>query len=579
MNSLEIQQLIVTSVARTLGMAGEDVPLDAPLDEQGMDSLALIKLAATLSEVLAVPVDPTLCYEYADIPSLCAQLARMADAGAQPPVSSPAGPRRERWITTSFVTPRTPWQRRVASACAEVSRVDRVGLYDPFDELLPTDTATDDIWRDALAALGVRWTTEVAGAPHVAALAQVVEADLAGGGMVHGVATPSTLEDEARLPDDIRPRTDAVPGRIDTVLLTGATGYVGAYLLHELLQQSDCRVVCLVRAATADAGRVRIRQNMEHYGLLPSAAGLERVEVVLANLASPALGLAPAMWSDLAGRVDVIVHNGAWVNFVLPYQPLKPVNVDGTVEILRLATGPRTIPVHFVSTLWILATDDDGLAHTVLEDDPTGNSESLPNGYEQSKWVADRLVQEAMRRGLPASIHRLGLMSGESVGGRYHQAGDFLSCFVKGCLQMGAMPSLDQELEMVPVDFTARVVIGRVLDPAVSGRCYHLTHPDAASAAEAIPVLRGMGFPLRALEWEDWKSEFLGLGARLHTNALAPFVEFIRPVAPHQTGLPPLDLTNFRSAVVASGADCPPSMDLLKKYVVSFQESGFLERS
>ncbi|WP_111766002.1 thioester reductase domain-containing protein [Nakamurella deserti] len=579
MNRTDIEQFVVSAVAAALGVPDGEVPVEVPLDEQGMDSLAMIKLASSLSEVLGVPVDPTLCYEYPDVPSLCAQLARMAGGGAGSPVPVDLGPRRERWLPGPFITARTPWQRRLATVCAEVIHVDRVGLYDAFHELFLGDAAVVAAWRQALEALGVEWTATVARAPHVAALADTVEADLKGHAVAPELAAPSTLEDEAMLPDDIRPSpAGAVPSGIDTVLLTGATGYVGAYLLHELLRRPDLRVICLVRAQSVAAGRDRIEKNMQRYDLPFSAAGSERVEVVLGDLAAPRLGLTDAVWADLACRSDVIVHNGAWVNFVLPYQPLKPVNVGGTLEMLRLATGQRTIPMHFISTLWILATDDDGLSRTVLEDDTTGDSENLPNGYEQSKWVSDRLVQTAMQRGHPASIHRLGLMSGESAGGRYHQAGDFLSCFIKGCLQMGAMPSLDQELEMVPVDFAARVVVDRVLDPTVSGRCYHLTHPDAANATDALPVLRDLGYPLRALGWDEWKSEFLGLGPRLESNALAPFVEFLRPIAPHQTGLPPLDLANFQAAVASSGARCLPSMQLLRRYVNDFQRSGFIER-
>lgn len=571
----EVQALVVGLVAESLECTATDVVLDVPLDEQGLDSLDLIRLTGRLSDRLGVPVDPTLCYEHADIPSFAAHLARMSQAArlVRGGDAESARPVVARWASVRFVAPRTPWQRRLASACAEARGVDRVGLYDPFADLGLGDVEVGAAWRAALAALGVPADLDPDTFPDVAALAATLEPAPAADG---GGVSPTTLEDEAHLPEDVVPTPGApVPERVETVLLTGATGYVGAYLLDELLRQSDCRVVCLVRAPTPAAGLGRVRQGLARYDLAPPDVD-ERVEVVTGDLALPHLGLDDDAWDALGERVDVVLHNGAWVNFVLPYQPLRPVNVNGTLEVLRLATGARTIPVHFISTLWILATDDEGLERTVFEDEVTGGSENLPNGYEQSKWVADRMVQQAMSRGLPATIHRLGLMSGESVHGRYHQVGDFLSSFVKGCIQMGAMPYLDQELEMVPVDFCAELVVSRVLDPAEAGRCFHLTHPEAASVTDALPVLEGLGFPLRALTWEEWKAEFLGLGEAVEANALAPFQEFIRPVSSHQTGLPPLDLRNFRAAVAAAGAHCPPSMDLLTSYVSSFREQGFL---
>src|SRR5262249_26737337 len=163
------------------------------------------------------------------------------------------------------------------------------------------------------------------------------------------------LGDEVVLDEDIHPRGLPGPGLEppEIVLLTGATGFVGAFLCAALLSTTRATVLCLVRAGNAAEGMERVRAALDSYGL--SGLGLERLRVVTGDLAQPLLGLADAEFAGLAEQVDAIYHCGAWVNFVRPYRALKATNVSGTEEILRLATRHKLKPVHYISTLAVLA--------------------------------------------------------------------------------------------------------------------------------------------------------------------------------------------------------------------------------
>ena len=127
----------------------------------------------------------------------------------------------------------------------------------------------------------------------------------------------------------------------DTVLLTGATGFLGAFLLNDLLENTSAMIICLVRATEPSeddvpAGIARIRRNLIDHGLWRDSI-MERVEILPGNLSRTRLGLAPDYFDELAARVDVIVHAAANVNLVSPYAALRGDNVGGTREILRLA--------------------------------------------------------------------------------------------------------------------------------------------------------------------------------------------------------------------------------------------------
>ena len=135
--------------------------------------------------------------------------------------------------------------------------------------------------------------------------------------------------------------------------MTGATGFVGAFLLHDLLKMTSAEIHCLLRAEDVEKGLLRLKRNLNTY-LLWDDSFAARIRPILGDLGESQLGLTDESFEKLANEIDVIYHNGAMVNFVYPYHAHKASNVLGTQEILRLASKKRLKPVHFVSTLSIL---------------------------------------------------------------------------------------------------------------------------------------------------------------------------------------------------------------------------------
>ncbi|MGG8687940.1 SDR family oxidoreductase [Streptomyces lividans] len=85
-------------------------------------------------------------------------------------------------------------------------------------------------------------------------------------------------------------------------------------------------------------------------------------------------------------------------------------------EVLRLAARHRTVPVHYVSTVGVFdGGAEPGVPLRVT--DPTGPAESLPSGYLRSKWVAEQVIEVARDRGLPVSVYRVDVISGDRVNG------------------------------------------------------------------------------------------------------------------------------------------------------------------
>jgi nucleoside-diphosphate-sugar epimerase/acyl carrier protein len=195
--------------------------------------------------------------------------------------------------------------------------------------------------------------------------------------------------------------------RMERVLLTGATGFLGAHLAHTLLSESDSELCCLVRAGSRN-GASRVRRNLEYYGLWsPSFA--HRIEVIEADLAMPGLGLRARDYVRLAEGIDEIYHAAADVDWVRSYRSLRDVNVAGTRELLRLACTGTPSAFHFVSSLTVCLAPG-GPAAVGECDDIRPFVDRLPLGYAQTKCVAETLVRQAGGRGLPTSIHRPSLV-------------------------------------------------------------------------------------------------------------------------------------------------------------------------
>src|SRR5579885_1896739 len=171
------------------------------------------------------------------------------------------------------------------------------------------------------------------------------------------------------------------------IFLTGATGFLGAHLLFELLQQTRATIYCLVRADSMEQGRRRLYRQLNAYQLWQETIDASRIVPVPGDLGSPLFGLSVQEFYQLAGQVQMIYHNGASVNIVAPYPVLRDANVLGTQEVLRLACTASLKPVHYVSTISVLATSDTD-EETLIGEQVSldAQREYMMTGYAQSKW-------------------------------------------------------------------------------------------------------------------------------------------------------------------------------------------------
>ena len=405
----------------------------------------------------------------------------------------------------------------IAQAVAGVLRipVSLVGDEALFSSLGLDSLAAAELTADLEDALGIEVPlAAVHEYPTVSSLARF----LAGGGPESAF---DRMRADAVLPEDIRPVGTAVRTRdARTLLLTGATGFLGAHVLRRLLDETTAVIVCLVRAESG-RGLARVRANLGRYGL--DVCWEEgRVVAVGGDLARPALGLAPSAYDALARRADAVIHVGASVDWVQSYESLRAVNVLGTREVVRLACTGTPKPLHFVSSLSACYST---LGPRVIDEgqDALAHLEGVHFGYAQSKCVSEALVLEAGRRGLPVSVIRPALVSGDSVQGRSN-VDDLLTRILAGCIRMGAAPDLDWRVDSLPVDQVATAIVRAALSQEAERSVLHISAQSPRHWRECVLWMHMCGYPMSLVPYGEW-CERVGREAT-HGHPLHPLRAF-----------------------------------------------------
>ncbi|MGC4997056.1 amino acid adenylation domain-containing protein [Streptomyces sp. DT195] len=478
-------------------------------------------------------------------------------------------PAPERTAPGEDTAPRTDLERELCAAFAETLGVPQVGLQEDFFALgghsLLAVTLAQRIEERCGRRLSLR---DLFAAPTVEGVARLLERTPG----EQGYGSGPDLAAEVRLAPDITATVRGSARPTARPLLTGASGFLGAFLLRDLVESTDGPVDCLVRAEEPRRAAERLRANLEHYGLWqPRYETL--INPVPGDLAAPGLGLTPEDRAALVRRLGAVLHNGARVNFAAGYGDLRAPNVAGTEELLRLLADSASPGMHYISTTSVFAPATGPDSFVITEATPTGPPSALPDGYARSKWVAEGLVGLARERGLPVTVHRPGRISGDTVTGAC-QDRDLLWQLIKGCLQAGAVPDLPYgSTDWVPVDHVSKAVVALAGSAQTGGEVHHFTNPDAPDLGRVFEAAARLGHELATVPVQEWQARVAGDP----DNAAQLFLGD-EPQTRHEA----MDRRRFEShqtakAVGALGVHQPPLTDeVLTRYLTWFHRTGFL---
>jgi len=299
------------------------------------------------------------------------------------------------------------------------------------------------------------------------------------------------------------------------IFITGTTGYLGGQFLNHLLEVTSSKVYLLVRCKHPEEGKERVIKNLQKYRPWnPSYSG--RITIIPGDLAEKLLGLSQERFNQLAEEIDVIYHIGADISYIKSYEVLKNANVQGTEEIIRLATTYRLKQIEYVSSMGVFgpAWALDRWEYLDENSDYKENLTKLQveNGYIQSKWVAEILVENAIQRRVPIRIYRPGFIESSLTGSTSNDA-DFFCRMLKGCIQLGYYPDLPYKYWIIsPVDYIAQVMVW-IGQHETQQKIFH-TIPQAKrelTSNQIFETLSEMGYKLQPITLKDWNMKLLQL--------------------------------------------------------------------
>lgn len=319
------------------------------------------------------------------------------------------------------------------------------------------------------------------------------------------------LEKDLVLDPNILPKNSFChSSEFKNIFLTGATGFLGGFLLSDLLSDTKANIYSLARARNIEEAKTKIKQNLIKYKLWQEAFEL-RIYPVLGDLSKPFFGLDENTFNNLTQEIDVVYHCGAEVNFSAPYSKLKHTNVNSTVEALRFAVTNKLKALHLISSIAALITKTPPKSNKILED------QSLPDdflmlstGYAQSKWVSEKLVTVGRQRGIPVTIYRPGWICGDSKTGTSSDD-DFLGSFIECCVKLGFAPDWKFPLDVSPVDYVSKAIVYLSKQENSLGKTFHLTNPSDSPAtfSNVVEWLNQLGHSVNTLGVDKWLARAL----------------------------------------------------------------------
>lgn len=320
------------------------------------------------------------------------------------------------------------------------------------------------------------------------------------------------------------PERPSVPP--EAVIITGATGFVGRFLLAQLLWDTAATVYCLVRASSDREALVRVKNALSKWDLW-SEEFAPRVIAISADLRMPSLGLDQLCYRMLAQRTDSIYHCGTSMNHLETYEMAKAANVDGVRALLALAAEHRPKVFNYISTLGVFSSATTASPRLVDERTSVdGEKHSTALGYVASKWVAEKLVMLADERNIPCNIFRVGLVWADARQGRYDELQRGYRVLKSALLCGYGIENYRFEMAPTPVDYVARAIVFLSRQHSDGRGIFHITsdRQPIDGLFERCNALMGMSLEL--LPMYDWVVEIKRLHLEGRSLPIVPLMAF-----------------------------------------------------
>lgn len=293
------------------------------------------------------------------------------------------------------------------------------------------------------------------------------------------------------------------------VLLTGATGYLGSHILHQLLTETTATIYCIVRSTSRENAKERVLKTLDYYFDKNLVSNLmNRIIAIPGDLEKELLGLSELDYAHLQQQVDSIIHCGADVRHYGETEYFSRVNIQSTQILLDFARKRSGLRFHYISTIGIV---EELAMSGNLEAVKTMNdwfNLSIENVYVNSKLESEKLLYRvAEEEKLPITIYRAGNLSCHSKTGQFQKNidGNAYYRMLKTMLALKVAPKVNWYVDFTPIDYASAAIVALSRNEESVGHVLHICNHQQISYSDMIDMLEECGYKIQLKEPSDYE--------------------------------------------------------------------------
>ena len=336
-----------------------------------------------------------------------------------------------------------------------------------------------------------------------------------------------TLIKDSQITEDELPKYTTIGKKMahnpDTILLTGATGYLGIYMLYEFLSRTNSIIVCLIRATDNNHAFQRIKNKLKEQNLsIPDNILSQRCRFLKGDVGKPLLGFEEEEYNYLASNIDVVFHSAAEINYVASYNSLKNSNVDGTKNIIKFCFQSQKKELHFIGSTLIF-----GWTHikNLLETHCNQDCVDIALGYGQCKWVGEQLIYNARKYGLVSKCYRSTFVTASKMTKEYTSS-DIVSILFEYSIKKKISIKEDLLFDAVSVDCSSKNIISLAKIDDYYDKTFHLTQSEGQPITDFYKLIKiRLGIEMKEMNFMDFV-EYVTKNATPN-DAIYPLIPFI----------------------------------------------------
>lgn len=360
-----------------------------------------------------------------------------------------------------------------------------------------------------------------------------------------------------------------------TILITGATGFLGSYITRELFE-AGFHLKLLIRNSAHEQAKERISEifpPMETTGSVCDTLS-DRIEIIEGDISQKYLGMNAQNYSRLSDTVDEVFHCAAATKFYHGSDTsLVQTNVYGTEHLAWFCISHKMKRLHYMSTAYVAGTRSDTVFEYELEKNQTFN-----NHYEKSKFDAEKFLRQFIAQyNIPTTIYRPSIIIGDSRTG-FTRNYDNLYVFGKGLHRLknheiqknkkntrwnsrnhiGYLPSLRMPgdryatINLVPIDYVTHAIVAISRQEQSRNKTFHIVNPSPPTLGELAEwVTSATGtHRIRVVPMYEFQIQ-------QHTLEEKIFLKGTETFRPYLSGEPYFDSTNTKTLLSGTAIECP----------------------